>query len=239
MRQLSFLFVLLCFLSTSFSCSFTRCIKGEGTISSKVIELPPFKNIKSIGAVDIVLSEGPQKIRVEGYSNVLDRPQFSTEGNTLIIDAKDGCYFNTALSIKISVPGIDNISSTGASDIIIRSLQSDGTLTIKNSGSGDIDIYDLSDVIEIKINSDGSGNITAHNTYKCNTFSMVTTGSGDINLDKLSFKSGSIISSGSGDIKVRVKENITISSSGSGDITVKGNPRVTQENTGSGNIIIL
>lgn len=104
---------------------------------------------------------------------------------------------------------------------------------IKVESSGDVKVMNVSQE-QLVLSIHGSGNISADGRVK--SLMIQIHGSGDLNTTKMPADRVSILSQGSGDVTVAVKEQLQSTLKGSGDITVLGNPVSLQSSkNGSGN----
>ena len=118
---------------------------------------------------------------------------------------------------------VDSITVTITSDDFSLSL----------TGSGDIDLLVDAGTMDSRIT--GSGDIEI--SGKANELDVRITGSGDFNGESLEANNAEATISGSGDIRLTVKNNLRARVSGSGDIRYAGNPATSDTKVaGSGTI---
>jgi hypothetical protein len=87
---------------------------------------------------------------------------------------------------------------------------------------------------------EGSGNVKSSAAATTQSLNCNITGSGDIDLLKISSQNADCTITGSGDISVAVSNSLKASIVGSGDIKYLGNPPILNTSiTGSGNVIKL
>ena len=135
---------------------------GSGTMKVEKREIPSFKAVDISGAfkVEIVVQKEPS-LEIEGDDNLL--PLVTTEVRNGVLEISNSKSYSTKheMSVRISVPSLDAISTSGASDIVITDVKSDGfnidvsgaghlevsgetkSLEVKQSGAGDVDAKDL------------------------------------------------------------------------------------------------
>jgi hypothetical protein len=218
--------------------SMLSCIQGSNVTGSDVRRVPtdngdPFTRINLEGSVDVVLTEGPYSIVVEGDDNLLRLVTTTISGGTLVVDNTECFASEKSLVVRVSLPKLEGVSVEGSSDLGATSGFSSDLLSISSSGSGDIDLQVESK--ELHTTSTGSGDITLGGHAASHT--VVMSGSGDLDAYDLQTERPDYRSSGSGDGTISVSQSLTVTLSGSGDLGYHGNPgEYLASVTGSGEV---
>src|SRR5215210_2361654 len=99
---------------------------GSGTMKLEKRNVPAFTAVDISGAYDVeIVVQKEQSLEIEGDDNLL--PLITTEVKGGLLDISNSKSFSTKnkLRLRISVPSLDAISSSGASDIVISGVKSD------------------------------------------------------------------------------------------------------------------
>jgi hypothetical protein len=173
----------------------------------------------------------PQSIHSILETNVID--------GRLVIRYNNGKTYDSDESIRINVSG-PNVNTlllnTSGSIFCLNDIQPDNLL-LRSSGSGNIVLQRVV-TGNIDAESSQSGRITAGNGF-ANTEKLKTDGSGKIDLSGIAAKNVSARIVGSGDIKVRVSDNLDVTINGSGSVYFSGNPFISTHISGSGHLVRL
>ncbi|QCR21089.1 head GIN domain-containing protein [Pontibacter sp. SGAir0037] len=216
------------------SCSDSACIKGEGSIEQRELQLQPFSKIESEGDFKVYLTQGsPQKVEVKGEPNILS--DLSTE----VVDGKwkirhRSCVRRSkAVEVYITVPEVSELSINGSGSISSTNSLEAGNLALSVNGSGKANIAAIAERIITRLS--GSGEITLSGETNMNT--IVLSGSGRIASYSLQADDVIVTLSGSGRADVTALNNLTVTISGSGSVYYDGSPSVSSEISGSGKVV--
>jgi len=201
--------------------------------------LTGFHLVNSSTSCDLVITQGnTESVKVDASPKVIDNIITEVRNGELKIYMKKGFHWNnffnnSKMVIYISVRNISGISMSGSGDVSFKNGLKAGKLALSISGSGDFD--GRVDVNSLTTQISGSGDIQLRgHATNC---SVKTSGSGDFDGRDLATSSANVSTSGSGDVSIRVSENLMAHSSGSGDIHYAGSPKsVMKSSSGSGDI---
>lgn len=212
-----------------------RCIRGEGPVISRVIDLPVFTGIKVNGSSNVFLQYGPtQFVEVLGQANILDELETIVDDDVWTIEFDRCIRRHETVEVYITLPFLTSVSLTGSGDVYgENTFVSEQTLELELTGSGSIDL--AADYSKVVGKTTGSGNITLEGG--CDEFDFTTTGSGDYRAFGLISQKGKVRSTGSGSSQVYAEEELEVSLTGSGDVYYKGNPLIDASVTGTGKLI--
>lgn len=219
---------------------FTSCNRetGNGEITTEVRQVDSFTKIDLSNSADVEIIKGDTlKVEVSDYENLLDNISIETVNNKLIIKNKPLRIHikNSKAQVKITIPNtISDIDISGSGNISIT----DGlaaSVSLHISGSGNIQAYTTYDFSSVNLDISGSGNIEMNGIT--NSLHTNISGSGNIQCKDLEAQTADCDISGSGDVTVRVIDNLQANISGSGNITYYGTATVSTDISGSGNVI--
>jgi hypothetical protein len=225
---------------TSCSSRILGCIEGSGVFRSDVRRAAtenqnenPFTAIVSKGSVDVIVTQGPYSITVEGDDNLVGMVSTNISGRTLIID-NEGCHTsNNPLVVRVSLPQLESLSTEGSGDFSGTTRFTGSTISVATSGSGDIAL-DV-EAGDLRSASSGSGDIAL--TGRAGKHTVALSGSGDLAALDLPSEQTVYTSSGSGDGAISVSQSLVASLSGSGDLAYRGTPSHYEPSvSGSGEI---
>jgi hypothetical protein len=203
-------------------CLFTSCKKdrltanGEQTTATR--ELNSFAAIRSSGAHPIKIKYGNEfKVVLKGSTNLL--PYFKTEvsNNKLVLGYENANVNHDDLQVEVTLPVLKSISLNGSSRVDV---------------SGEFPLVNL-----FNVEVSGSANVMVTNNLNADNLDITISGSGDMDLEKLTAKQATIGISGSGNARVKVRDEIKATISGSGRVYYLGNPTIDSRISGSGSVI--
>lgn len=211
------LFLSLALLLALCGCKFNDLSKtnGSGKMKIEKRDVPAFRSLDISGAYDVeIVVQKEQSLELEGDDNLL--PLIKTEvSNSGVLTINNEKSFSTKnkLRVRISVPDLIGISTSGASDIVASNVKSDG----------------------FDINASGAGNLKiSGETYK---LAVEISGAGDVDAKDLHAKVVSVNSSGAARADVYAAEELRADVSGAGNVNYYGDPKVVKEDTsGAGTI---
>jgi hypothetical protein len=211
------LFLSLVLLLALGGCKFSDFSKttGSGTMKTEKRDVPAFKALDISGAYDVeIVVQKEQSLEIEGDDNLL--PLIKTEvGNDGVLTIHNEKSFSTKnkLRVRLSVPNLVGVSTSGLSDIVASNIKSD----------------------DFNINVSGAGNLQlSGETYK---LAVKISGAGDLDAKDLHARIVSISSSGAAKADVYASEELRADVSGAGNVNYYGDPKVVKEDTsGAGTI---
>lgn len=212
-RAILFLSLMLLALG---GCSFDSFHKtsGSGTMKLEKRNVPAFAALDISGAYDVeVVVQKEQSLELEGDDNLL--ALIRTEVNNGVLEIKNEKSFSTKnkLRVRISVPNLDGVSTSGASDIVVSGVKSD-EFNVNASGAGSMKLS--GETQSLKLDISGACNVDAK----------------DLHAQKVS-----VDSSGASALEVYATEELMVDSSGAGNVTYYGNPKnVEQHASGAATI---
>ena len=193
-------------------------IVGEGSIITETLSIDNFNSIVNVSGINVNILQGQaQVVTARGQANIISRIVPTVSDNTWTIVLEEGCYSNVELTVDITIPALEQVTSKSSGDININGFEGAQDLTVESMGSGHIiGNSDFESLINLEVVNRGSGNIILYpiETDDC-----------------------TIISAGSGNSFVYARNTLNVTLSGSGNVSYKGSPTITQTITGSGTLI--
>lgn len=189
-------------------------VRGNGNRETEVRDVEDFNQIDLAGAFDVEIMVGDDYyVEISTDENLLKYITTKVRGDKLIIDEKKDLNPRRDIEIKIGVPSLEMIESSGANSIWAEGFDED-KLDIGLSGAGSVDLR--GDVRKLRIDVSGAGSIEASKLYA---------------------EYVKVYISGAGSADVYASESIDAKVSGVGSIDFYGDPRdVRTDISGIGSI---
>ena len=215
MKRILFVTTLALVMLASLSCRHLgKGVQGSGVRTTEKRDLQAFKSIETNGAFEIqVTCQQPASFEIEGDDNIL--PLVKTEvRNGVLRIYNHGSYTATrAISVRMSLPDLETIGSTGAADIHVTNVKN-ARLTISWQGAGRIEAAGETKFVSIS-----------------------STGAGKIDTNRLSAERAKVSVTGAAQVDVYTSQQLDVTVSGVGQVTYSGNPGVVNKSvTGFGSV---
>ena len=197
-------------------CNFEKFHKtsGSGKMKLEKRDLPAFTAVDISGAYDVeIIAQKEQGLEIEGDDNLLPLIRTEVKNGVLTVSNQKGFDTKHTLRLRISLPKIDSISTSGASEIVATQVKSD----------------------DFNIDASGAGNMQISGETK--TLKVDISGAGKVDARDLRAQGVTITISGSAEADVYASEELRAAVSGSGNVSYYGDPKtVKEEMSGSGSI---
>ncbi|MCW8979944.1 MULTISPECIES: head GIN domain-containing protein [Altibacter] len=115
MKQYAFF---ICSLVFFFSCDSEKapdCIQATGDIVSQTYDVDAFKRIIVWNRVQLFISQGPQEVRVESGSNLIDEVLVRVEDSILKVSDRNSCNFVRdygVTKVYVTAPDVEEIQNS-------------------------------------------------------------------------------------------------------------------------------
>jgi hypothetical protein len=111
--------------------------EGEGSITTEKLQIDDFTSIHIEGVDDVIITYGTeQEVTVTGHPNIIGRIKTNVSNKTWNIELEEGNYGNYELTYYLTLPLIENITSSGTGDVVVTDFISQENLSIKFIGTG-------------------------------------------------------------------------------------------------------
>lgn len=215
-------------------CDDVRCIKGEGDVETRELNLQPFSRVEANGDFKVYITQGePQKVEVKGEPNILDQLQTSVSNSTWEIEHSECVRRSKQVEVYITMPQVQSLYLNGSGRIYSQNELTANELLVEVNGSGKIEC----DVTAAKVISrvTGSGEMALHG--EAPIYSVNISGSGKSAAFGLQAENVTAQISGSGVAEVSAAEALAADITGSGIVYYLGSPQVTTNISGSGKVV--
>jgi len=182
-------------------------IKGSGNRKTEKRDLKSFKSIDTTGAYEVeVACQKPASFEIEADDNILPLITTEVRDGVLYVNSKERYNPSKAVALRITIPELTAVTSSGAGDIKITDANSD----------------------DLKIESTGAASVNA--SGKAKSITVSSTGAGDIVTSRLQAAKAKVTVSGAASINVFASDQLDVSVSGVGSVTYSGNPKTVNKN---------
>lgn len=187
---------------------------GSGKMKLEKRTVPAFTALDVSGAYDVeIVVQKEQSLELEADDNLLPLITTEVHGGVLEVGSTKNFSTRNKLRLRISVPNLQAVSSSGACDIVVSNLKSD----------------------EFKVDVSGAGSLQVSGETK--TLEIKQSGAGDVNAKDLHAEKVNVDSSGAATADVYASEELSASVSGAGSVNYYGDPKtVKQDTSGAGSI---
>ncbi|HWS99418.1 MAG TPA: head GIN domain-containing protein [Pyrinomonadaceae bacterium] len=184
---------------------------GSGKTKAEKRSLSGFKAVNISGAFEVeIVAQKEAGVELEGDDNLL--PLVRTEVNDGVLSIFNDRSYSTsdAIRVRISVPQLDAVSTSGASDIVVTNVKSDD-FNVSTSGAGSLKISGEARTLDLEIS-----------------------GAGSVDTKDLRAARVSVDSSGAAEADVYASEELRVSASGAGSVNYYGDPKNVSESVSGG-----
>ncbi|MBD0325659.1 MAG: DUF2807 domain-containing protein [Pyrinomonadaceae bacterium] len=201
MKKMILLLLLVSFGAGCHSGVFGKGVRGSGNRVTEKRDVASFLAIEVSGNYEVeITAQKERSLEITGDDNILPLVTTEVKGNVLHIGSSKSFNANRPITLKITVPDLEDISSSGASKITVSNIKN-SELGIDSSGASKIWI--TGETQKLRIGTSGASNIEAK----------------DLHAEKVSVQS-----SGAGYVSVYATEQLEASASGAARIDYYGNP---------------
>jgi hypothetical protein len=188
-------------------------VAGSGNRKTEKRDVTAFTSISASGAFNVeVVCQKERSVTLEGDDNILPLVTTEVKGTTLYLDSKKGYSTKKPIVVRITVPDLDELSSSGAGEFNVSNIKND-SMRFKTSGAATINAS--GETKSLRIEMSGAGSVATAD-LKANDVDVTMSGAG------------------SADVYAATKLDANIS--GAGSITYSGDPVVTKNVSGIGSI---
>jgi Putative auto-transporter adhesin, head GIN domain len=188
-------------------------VHGSGVRKTEKRDLPSFTAIETTGAFDVqVTCQKPATFEIEGDDNLLPLIRTEVRNGVLRVSSTQRYSTNSPISLRITVPDLASVSSTGAGKFTVSDLKNDN-FEVHSTGAGMVTVDGQSN--NVKISSTGAGKIDAH----------------DLRASKVE-----VTVTGAASVDVYASDQLDVNVSGAGRVTYTGDAKVNKHISGAGQV---
>jgi hypothetical protein len=189
-------------------------VHGSGVRKTEKRDLPPFNAIETSGAFEVQVNcQQPASFELEADDNLLPLVQTEVRDGVLRVTTTKGYTSSGGILLRITVPDLVSVKSTGAGKFNIANVKND----------------------KFEIRSTGAATVVASGQSKSVTIS--STGAGKIDAHDLRADDADVNVTGAAGVDVYATDELDVTVSGAGRVTYSGNPKVNKKVNGAGQVI--
>jgi hypothetical protein len=189
-------------------------VRGSGVRKTEQRDVPAFNAIETSGAFEVEVNcQKPASVEIEADDNILPLVQTDVRGDVLYVSTSKSYSSNGGIKLRITVPDLASVKSTGAGKFNISGVKND-KFEIRSTGAATVAASGQSKAV--KISSTGAGKIDAHD---------LRAGDADVSV------------TGAASVDVYATDELDVTVSGAGRVTYSGNPKVNKKVSGAGQVI--
>jgi len=257
MKKLAQILAIVLVTVSMTSCwDFPIMITGSGPIVTQEFDVAPFDKVEAATVIDVEIVQGDSlKVVAEGNENIMNYLEIKVVNNKLRVDLVHGSFSHFDMKVYITMPTVSEIDIESTGDIYAEGFTGLRSLKVRSSSTGKFTsdgIFDIAGDLDVVSSSTGSitldancqnidarlsstGSITIGGT--CNYQSIDLSSTGNYNAYDLLSEECTVETSGTGDSKVNVSEQLDVTIRSVGNVYYKGNPRVNIEDYSIGDLI--
>lgn len=181
-------------------------VVGSGVIKNEKRNIGAFTSIEASGAFDVeVVCQKEPGLELEGDDNLLPLVKTEVRGGTLYINPEKDFSVRKAIRVKITVPNLESISSSGASSFRVTEVKNE----------------------KLKIDTSGASSLNLAGETK--SLDLHMSGASKVESDDLRAERVKISLSGAGKASVYASEELNAEVSGAGSVSYAGDPKTVNK----------
>lgn len=205
-----------CSLAVCLLVALTAChhgVRGSGVRKTEKRELAAFTEIETTGAFEVKVDcQKPASFEIEADDNILPLVQTEVRNGVLRISTTKSYSSNGGIVVRVTMPDLARIKSTGAGKFDISNLKND----------------------EFEIQSTGAATVIASGQSK--SLTVGSTGAGKIDVHDLRAGTAEVKVTGAAAVDVYATDTLDVTVSGAGRVTYSGDPKITKKVSGAGQV---
>jgi hypothetical protein len=210
--------------------------RGNGTLTTRAVDVPPFDAIHAEGSLDVLIEEGAEpraEVRVD--ENLQGHVHLEVRGNTLVL-TQDNLKASEGSQVRLVMPRLREVDVSGASDVRVQPRQqAEEALHLSISGAGDVSYTGEAGRLELSLS--GAGDVRYEG--KVEVLKLDLSGAGDVHV-RGSARELLLEISGAGDVVLSggEAERLEVDLSGTGNLDARQLPArdVKVESSGTGDV---
>jgi hypothetical protein len=149
------------------ACSSLGIIVGSGNLVTKDFDFKDFDKVEVSSALHFDISRSDfYSVHVSTHDNLVPRLDLTQSGKTLVVKLQPGSYSNAKTEVSITMPVLESLEVSGATQGNAKGFQSKGDFTLKVSGASqaEIDIETGKTTLDISGAGKVNGQLKAQDT---------------------------------------------------------------------------
>ncbi|MCM1449754.1 MAG: DUF2807 domain-containing protein [Clostridiales bacterium] len=198
-----------------------RNSKGD-EVSKKINVQEPFTKVEAGGVFEVEIRKGAPGVTVIALSDLVDKVKVTVTNGVLQLNLDKYSGVVNSLKVKITMPGLDGIKASGASEFEVKSDFDGKNMLMKCSGSSSVEVETLT-FASLELDMSGASEFEAR---QLNLGDCVVGMSGSSEADMEALKSVNVKIKMSGASECEIEsldcDEVDASCSGSSELALKG-----------------
>lgn len=183
-------------------------VAGSGVRKTETRNLSSFTEINATGSFTIeATSQKTGSVEIEADDNILPLVKTEVRNGVLYLKPEKGYNSKQGVLVRISLPDLTKIESTGASTFRVADIKNE-RFEIRTTGASNVVVSGKTSDLEIR-----------------------TTGAGEVDAHSLRAARADVKSSGAAKVAVYATEQLDANVSGAGQVEYSGDPKVINKHT--------
>jgi hypothetical protein len=214
MKRITFGAILALAIALGFAGCLRTGVQGSGVSKTEKRDLGAFRAIETQGAYEVqVTCRKQSSFEIEGDDNILPLIQTEVRDGVLYVTSSKSYSQRKTVSLRIALPDLESITSTGAGKISVSDVKND----------------------RFEIHSTGAAEVVA--TGQTKTVVVRSTGAGEVDAHDLHAEKADVNAMGAASIDVYASEQLDVSMAGAGRVTYSGDPKVVNKNISGAGVL--
>jgi hypothetical protein len=216
-----------------------RVVTGSGRVTSETRAVVGIARVALEGMGEVVIQEGAAaSLTIEAEDNILPLITSAVAGGTLRLGFERATWRDTIrptepIRFVLTVRALEAFELSGSGSLYASSLHTDD-LTLHITGAGDVTIEQL-ESSRLVVRIDGASDVNLAGTVGEQVVEI--SGDGQYQAGDLDSQATTVTISGSGDVVVWARSELSMNISGSGTVSYWGDPTVSRRDiSGAGDI---
>ena len=225
----------LLFSSCNINYNGLETVLPQGAVVKKEIVLDAdFTKIKASNSVNVIVSQNNTcSATIEAHENLQKHILVEVKDQTLIIKKDKNFGPNSIANVYVSLPNLEAVKATSASNVKSNTLLKSNDLTITASSAATIELETVTKNLEIKASSASEVFLTG----KTIELTMKSSSAAEVETEKLVSKNANVAVSSGATAKITALNNVSATASSGAQILYNANTEQILSKTSSGGSI--
>jgi len=211
-------------------------ITGNGEVAEKRINLQDFDRLRVSGAFTIELRQADRyEVVLVADRNLHEVIELSVHKGILRVSTRESIRKAESLKLRISMPALEGLDFSGATELIGVGNLSGDELYIETSGASEMKLQLAYDNLEIK----SSGASEGHLTGRADRLLLQSSGASEWQAEELEVAEARVKMSGASNLRLWVRDNLEVDISGAGELLYRGQPAIQSDISGAATVAPL
>lgn len=211
----------------------TDAIKGTGTLTEKMVDIPEFSKIVVNGKYIVsYTSDNERKVQVVADENLQEYITAEVRNDALVIESSDYIHSRHDLEVNISNPTLQEVMLNGAAQFSTTNELTADRFTLTANAASNAELRGTFD--QLVANQNAASSITLKGT--ANMLTIESNAAGSVDASQLKAKNADVEANAAAEAKVNA-DTLSAKATSAGKIRYFGNPVIsTMDVNSAGNV---